>query len=212
MSKNNVHAETCHQTDNALRNGEWFTIGWRVSPCHSDLFAFQILNTAEFMDDVEHICHTLCRMVNVALKVYKSRSLLKDTVFVSFCNSFHEFFLVSMSFSDVHIITDTDYICHERYHVCCFTNSFTMSDLRFLFIKILYFQTKKVTCGSKRETCTCGVIAEDRDSKTTLEYFCGDIVLSHETESISNCENSFQFIICFVPCPEEIVVVHFFEV
>ena len=47
------------------------------------------------------------------------------------------------------------------------------------------FQTKKVTCGSKRETCTCGVIAEDRDSKTTLEYFCGDIVLSHETETVS---------------------------
>ena len=212
MSKYNIHTETCHQTDHTLWNGEWFAIGWRISPGHSDFFAFQIFNTTKFMDDVKHICHTLCWMVNIALKVYKSRSLLKDTIFISFCYSIHEFFLICMSFTDIHIITNTDYISHERNHICCFTNCFAMGNLRFLFIQILHFQTKKVTCGCKRETCTCGVITEDRDSKTAFEYFCGNIIFSHETKSISNCEYSFQFIICFIPCPEEIVVVHFFEV
>ena len=33
-----------------------------------------------------------------------------------------------------------------------------------------------------------------------------------ETESISYCEYCFEFFVCFVPCPEEVVVVHFFEV
>ena len=32
MSKYNVHSETCHQTDDSLRNGEWFAVGRRVSP------------------------------------------------------------------------------------------------------------------------------------------------------------------------------------
>ena len=55
------------------------------------LFAFQILDTAKFMDDVKHICHTLGRMINVTLKVYKSRSLLKNAIFISFCYIIHEF-------------------------------------------------------------------------------------------------------------------------
>ena len=87
-----------------------------------------------------------------------------------------------------------------------------MSDLRFLFIKILYFQTKKVTCRSERETCTCGVITEDRDSKTTFKYFCGNVVFSHETKCICYGKYCFEFFVGFVPCPEEVIVVHFFEV
>ena len=67
MRQNNVHTETCHKSDDTLWNGEWFTIGRRVSPCHSKLFAFQILDTAEFVDDVKHICHTLTK-VNVYIK------------------------------------------------------------------------------------------------------------------------------------------------
>ena len=37
-------------------------------------------------------------------------------------------------------------------------------------------------------------------------------MFSHETESVSNGEDCFQFVVCFVPGPEEVVVVHFFEV
>ena len=58
-------------------------------------------------------------MVNVALKVYKSRSLLKDTVFVALCYSINNFMHVFVAFADVHIITDTDHVSHEGYHVSC---------------------------------------------------------------------------------------------
>ena len=212
MRQNNVHTETCHKSDDTLWNGEWFTIGRRVSPCHSKLFAFQILDTAEFVDDVKHICHTLSRMINVTLKVYKSRSLLKNAIFVSFCYSIHKIFLISMSLTDVHIITDTDYISHERYHVGCLTNGLTVCNLGFLLVQILYFKSKKVAGRSEGETGTCGVVTENGDSQTTLEYLRGNIVLSHEAEGVSNCENSLQLLVCFIPCPEEVVVVHFFEV
>ena len=212
MSKNNIHTETCHKSDYALWNRKRFTIGWGVSPCHSKLLALQILNTAELMDDVEHICHTLCRMVNIALKVYKSWSLLKNTIFISLCYSIHKFFLVGVTFSDVHVVTDTDYISHEGYHVSGLTNSLAMSDLGFLLIQILYLKSKKVAGRSKGEAGTGGIVTENRDSKTALKYFCGNIVLSHEAKSISNCKYSFKLIVCFVPGPEEIVVVHFLEV
>ena len=39
MSQNNFHTHTCHQANNALRNGERLAVGRRVSPCHSQLFA-----------------------------------------------------------------------------------------------------------------------------------------------------------------------------
>ena len=160
MSKYNVHTETSHQTDDTLRNGERFAIRWRVSPGHSDLFAFKVFNTAKFMDDVKHISHSLCRMVDIALKVNQSRFLLKDTVFVALCYSVNNFMHVFVAFADVHIITDTDNVSHEGDHVSCFTNCFAVSNLRFAFIQILNFKTKKVTCGSKGETCTCRVITE----------------------------------------------------
>ena len=212
MSQNNVHTETSHQTDNTLRNGEWFAIRRRVSPCHSKFFAFQVLNTAELMDDVEHISHTLCRMVNITLQVYKSRSLLKDTIFVSFCNSVHELFLISMTFTDVHIITDTDYISHKGYHVSCLTNSLTMSDLRFLLIQILNLKTKQVAGRSERETSTGRVITENRNTKTTLKYLSRDVVLSHKTKSISYSKYSLKFLISLIPCPEKVIIVHFLKV
>ena len=129
-------------------------------------------------------------MVNIALKVYKSWSLLKNTIFISLCYSIHKFFLVGVTFSDVHVVTDTDYISHEGYHICCFTYGFAMCDLGFFLIKILHFQTKKVACRSERETCTCGIVTEQRNSKSALEYLCGNVVLSHVTKSISYCKYS----------------------
>ena len=87
-----------------------------------------------------------------------------------------------------------------------------MCNLGFLLVQILYFKSKKVAGRSEGETGTCGVVTENGDSQTTLEYLRGNIVLSHEAEGVSNCENSLQLLVCFIPCPEEVVVVHFFEV
>ena len=63
----------------------------------------------------------------------------------------------------------------------------------------LNFKAKQVAGRSEREAGTCGVVTEDGDSKAALEYFSGDIVFSHETESISYCEYCFEFFVCFVP-------------
>ena len=92
------------------------------------------------MDDMQHICHALGRMVYITLKVYKSRTLLQDTVLIALCNRIHKFFLVSMSFADIHIITDTNHISHEGNHICCFAYSLAVSNLRFLFVQVLYFK------------------------------------------------------------------------
>ena len=67
MSQNNFHSHTGHQTDYTLRNRQRLSVGRRVSPGHSQLFALQVLHTAELMDDVQHISHTLSRMVNITL-------------------------------------------------------------------------------------------------------------------------------------------------
>ena len=57
-----------------------------------------------------------------------------------------------------------------------------------IFVKILNLKTKKVTSRSERETCTCGIVTEQRNSKSALEYLCGNVVLSHVTKSISYCK------------------------
>ena len=161
---------------------------------------------------MKHICHTLSGVVYVTLKVYKSRSLLKDSVFVALSYSVHKLFLISMAFSDIHIIADTDHISHKGNHVGCFADSFAVSDLRFFLIQILNLKAKKVACRSKGETGSCGVVAENRNPETALKYLCGNVVFSHKTESVRNSKNSFQLFICLIPCPEKVVIVHLLEI
>ena len=212
MSEYYIHTETCHKSDDALGNGEGFAVGGRVSPCHGQFLAFQVLHAAELMNDMQHVGHTLCGMVHVALQVYQSGSLLQDAVFVAFGYGVHKFFLICVSFADVHIVADTDHVSHERNHVGGFADSFPVSDLGFLFVQILYGQAQKVACGSERKTGTCGIITENGDAQSGLKYLGGDVVFSHESEGVGYSENSLQLVVCLIPGPEEIVVVHFFEI
>ena len=69
------------------------------------------------MDDVEHVSHCLCRVVDIALQVDKSRLLFQDAVLVALGHSIHNFVHVSISFADVHVIADPDDISHEGDHV-----------------------------------------------------------------------------------------------
>ena len=80
------------------------------------------------------------------------------TRFMALFNSFGYLVHVGVAFADVHIVTDTDYVCHEGDHVGCFTNSFTVSNLRFAFVQILNFQTQQIAGRSEGETGTCGVV------------------------------------------------------
>ena len=67
MSQYNFHSHTGHQAYHTLRYGQGLAVRRRVSPGHGQLLALQILHSAELMDDVEHIGHTLGGMVDVAL-------------------------------------------------------------------------------------------------------------------------------------------------
>ena len=91
---------------------------------------------------MEHICHALGRMVNIALEIHESRALFQDSVFISLFYGISHFVHISISFSDVHIVPDSDHVCHEGDHVGCLPHSFTVSDLGFSFIQILNFKSE----------------------------------------------------------------------
>ena len=65
------------------------------------------------MNDVKRISKRLSRVIDVALEVYKCRLLLKLAILCSLCNRVNYFVHICVSFSDVHIVTDTDNISHE---------------------------------------------------------------------------------------------------
>ena len=56
-------------------------------PGHSDLLALQILHAAELVDHVEHIRHTLGRVVHIALEVHQRGPLLQNAVPVALLQS-----------------------------------------------------------------------------------------------------------------------------
>ena len=69
------------------------------------------------MDNMEHIRHSLCGVVDIALKVYQSRLLLQNPVLVALSHGVNHFMHIFVAFSYVHIVTDTDDIGHEGDHV-----------------------------------------------------------------------------------------------
>ena len=119
---------------------------------------------------------------------------------------------VSISFSDIHIITDTDNVCHEGDHVGSLTHGFPVGDLGFAFIQILYLQAQQVAGGGKREAGTGGIVTEQGNAQAALKYLCGNIVFAHKTQSVCQGEYSLQLVICFLPGKEEVIFVHFFEI
>lgn len=81
------------------------------------------------MDDVEHVSHCLCRVVDVTLQVHKRRFLLKDAILVALGYSVDNFVHVSISFADVHVIADPDDIRHEGNHVRGLAHSLAVGNL-----------------------------------------------------------------------------------
>ena len=140
MSQDNVHSETCHQADHTLGNRERLSVGRRVSPGHCNLLSFEIFNSSELVDNVEHIRHCLCRVVNIALQVYKSRFLLQDPVFISLGYRVNNFVHVSISLSDVHIVADADDVSHKGNHVCRLPDRLAVCHLGFALVQILHLK------------------------------------------------------------------------
>ena len=112
------------------------------------------------MDDVKHIGHSLCRVVDIALQVHERRLLLKDSVLVALRYGVNNLVHVSISLADIHIVADTDHVSHEGDHVRRLADGLTVSNLRLAFVKVLNFQAKQVTSGSKGEACTGRIVTE----------------------------------------------------
>ena len=94
---------------------------------------------------MESICHNLGGMVDIALQVNEGRALFEHAVLITFGNRIHKGVHVGITLADVHIIADTDNVCHERNHISGFADGFSVGNLRLAFVQILYFQTEQVT-------------------------------------------------------------------
>ena len=77
---------------------------------------------------------------------------------------------VSISFSDIHIITDTDHISIKEIMLLS-RGRFPVCDLGFALVQVLYFQAQQVAGGSKGETCTGGVVTEQGDAEALSNTF-----------------------------------------
>ena len=161
MSQDDVHAQTGHEADDALRDREGFAIGRGVSPGHGDFLAFQVFQAAHFMDDMGRVGHTLGRMVDVALEVDQSRLLFEDAVFITLGDGVDDFFLVRMALADVHIVADADDVGHEGNHVGRFADRFAVSNLALLFVQVLDLQAEEIAGRGEGEARTRRIVAED---------------------------------------------------
>ena len=87
MRQHDVHAETGHQADDALRHGEGFAVGGRIGPAHGDLLALELFHSSEMVDDVQHVSHALGGVVDVALEVDQRGPLFQHAIAVASCTA-----------------------------------------------------------------------------------------------------------------------------
>ena len=212
MSQHYVHTEAGHQADDALRDGQGLAVGGRIGPGHSDLLALQILHAAELVDHVEHIRHTLGRVVHIALEVHQRGPLLQNAVPVAFIQGIHKGFLIFVTLTDEHIVPDADDVRHEGHHVGGFPNGLAVGDLRLLFVQILNLQTQQITGGGKGEAGAGGVIPEDGDTQTGIKDPGGLIPLPEIPQRIGYGEDGLQFLIGLVPSPIKVGLIHIVDV
>ena len=161
---------------------------------------------------MQHVGHALRRMVDVALQVDQSRSLLEDAVAVALFEGVHEGLLILVTLMDEHIVADADDVGHEGDHVRRFADGLAVGDLRLLLVEHLLLQTQQVAGGSEGETGTGGVVTEQGDTKTGIEDLGGLVVLAQVAQSVSDGEDGFDLVVGLVPRPVEIALIHIVDV
>ena len=194
------------------RHGEGLAVGGGVGPGHSDFFALEVFHAAELVDDVEHVGHTLGGVVNVALEVDQGGLLFQHTVLVALGDGLHHFLLIGVALTDVHVVPDADYVGHERNHVGCLTDGFTVGDLALALVQVLDLQAQQVARGGEREPCPGGVVSEKGNAQAAFKNLGGDVVLPHVAQSVGHREYRFNFVVGLVPGQEKVVFVHLLEI
>ena len=71
-----------------------------------------------------------------------------------------------MALTDVHVIPDTDDLCHKGDHIGGLSDSFAVGDLRLLLVQVLALESQQVAGGGKGEPGAGGVVPEDGDTKS----------------------------------------------
>ena len=163
------------------------------------------------MDDLFHIRQTLGRMVDIALQVDKCRLLLQDTVLVTLRHRVNHGLLIGVALADIHVIADTDDVCHEGDHVRGLSHRLAMRDLALLLIQVLHLKAKQIAGGAERESGSCGIIAEQGNSQPGVKDLRGDIPLSQIPERVRHGKQRHDLIICLIPGKEEIILIHVTE-
>ena len=212
MGQHHVHAHAGHKSHHALGNGEGFAVGGRVGPGHGQLLSLQILNAAEFMDDVKHIGHALGGMVDVALEVDQGGLLLQDAVLIALGHGVHHLVHIGIALANVHVIPDADDVGHEGNHVGSLADGLPVCYLGLALIQVLYLQAKEIAGGGKGKAGAGGIVAEEGDSQPTLKYLGGNVVLPHIAEGVCQGPHGHELIIGFLPGEEEISLVHLFKI
>ncbi len=131
-----------HKADHALRHGQRLAVGGAVGPGHGDLLAPEILHAAEGVDQVQHVCHALGRVVDIALQIDQGGPLLQHPFQEALFYGLGHFQHIGMSLADIHVITDADHVGHERDHVGSLAHCLAVGDLRLAFIQVLRLQTQ----------------------------------------------------------------------
>ena len=208
MSEHNVHTEAGEQPDDPLRHAQRLAVAGRIRPGHGDLLALEILDSAEIMDDMVEISHSLGRVVDVALEVDEGRLLLEDAVLIALFESVRDLLLIGMALADVHIVADADDVSHKGDHVGGLADGLAVGDLALALVQILHLYAQQIAGRGKGEAGTGGVIAEVGDTQTRVEYLCRDIPLPEVAERVGYREDRGDLVVGLIPCQEEVVLIH----
>ena len=186
VGQHHIHAKTGHQANHALGHGERFAVGGRVGPAHGDLFAGQVLDAAEIVDNMEHVRHGLGGMVDIALQVDQGGPLFKHALIKTCLNRLGHLAHVGIALADIHVISNADNIGHERDHVGGFAHGFAMGDLGFTLVQVLHLKAEQVAGAGKTEPGAGRVVPEQGNAKSGIKHPAGDVLLAHAAQDFGN--------------------------
>src|SRR3989304_4609802 len=113
-----------------------------------------------------------------------------------------------MPFTDIHVITNADDVCHKRDHRGRLTHRLPMGDLGLALIQVLHLEPQEIACASKTEPRTGRLIPEERYGQAAVKEAAGNVVHSQAAQNLSRKKGGLELVIAFVPRQQKIILVH----
>ena len=161
---------------------------------------------------MQHIRHTLGRMVDVALEIDQRGFLFEHALPVAVGYGVYHIVHVLVALADIHVVPDPDHVRHEGNHVGRLPDRLPVGNLALALVQVLHFQTQQVAGGSKGEAGAGGIVPEQGDAQSGFEDLRGDIVLPQTAQRVRHREDRGDLIIRLLPGQEEVALVHFAEI